>query len=81
MSKRNAGDTAHEVANVLHEIKDLSEEEIYEVYGINVTEAGVFDPLYNKRFASVSEWAKFSVEQDDMQSEEHFHHYDKGEFY
>lgn len=74
MSKSNHSAVAQEVAYVISEVKRLSQEEAQSVYGIELLPNGkVFDPMYNRTFDSIGEWAEFNVEQDDMEYEEHFH--------
>lgn len=74
MSKHNHGVIAQEVAFVIGEVHRLSEEEVKSLYGIELLEKGkVYDPTYNKTFDTVGEWAAFSLEQDDVEYEEHFY--------
>ncbi len=64
-----------DVEHVLHDINHLSAEEVETLYGIVVEEAGiVFDPVENKRFSSISEWAEFEAELDEMEFSESFGH-------
>lgn len=74
MSKNNHSAVAHEVAYVVSQVNELSEEEVRSIYGIELLEGGkVFDTVYNREFPSVGEWATFNVEQDDVEYEEHFY--------
>lgn len=74
MSKHNHSAIAQEITHTIHEINRLSKDEVYDIYGIELLEDGrVFDPTYNKTFESVSEWAEFNIEQDEIEYEEHFH--------
>jgi len=73
MSKHYHGVTASDVAFIVSEVNRLTLEEVKIVFGIEILEEGkVFDPVYDKTFESVSEWAAFNIEQDDMEYEEHF---------
>lgn len=72
---RNYSTIAYEIENIMNEMKGLDAEQAYEKFGITLNEDGsIFDPTYNMKFPSVGEWAKFSVEQDNVEYEEHFHY-------
>lgn len=75
---------AHDVAHIVNDINRMSSpEEIRMVYGIEVNDDGtVFDPTYNRTFATVTDWADFSVEQDEVDYMEEFGHgkYQYGEY-
>jgi len=74
MSKHNHSVVAQEITFIVNEVNRLPEDEVKSLYGIELLETGkVFDPTYDKTFESVSEWAAFNVEQDDVEYEEHFH--------
>jgi hypothetical protein len=74
MGKNNHSVMAHDIAYTVSQVNKLSKEEVYSLYVITLLEGGkVFDPLYNQTFSTVGEWATFSVEQDDVEYEEHFY--------
>lgn len=73
MSKHNHGAIGHDVTYIVQDIMRMSQEDAEAVYGIKMLEGGrVFDPTYNQEFESVGDWAQFSVEQDQVEYEEHF---------
>lgn len=81
MSKRNYGANSHEIAYIVNEVNRLTEEEIKSLYGIELFDNGkVFDPTYDKTFDSVSEWAEFNIEQDNVEYEELFYDNDYEEY-
>ena len=64
---------AHEVAHIIKDVNALSSDEVEQIYGIALSEDGtVFDPTYNRNFVSVSDWAEFSVQQDEVDYSEEF---------
>jgi len=74
MSKNNHAVNSHEIMFIVNEVKRLGEDEVKDLYGIELLEKGkVYDPTYNKTFDTVAEWAGFNVEQDDLEYEEHFY--------
>ena len=71
---RNYTTTAQEVANILHDVKGRTNEEVEQLYGIRFDEDGtIFDPTYNMTFTSLGDWALFSVEQDHTEFDEKFY--------
>lgn len=72
---RNHSALAYDVAHIVDEMKGLNAEEAYEKFGVELNEDGsIHDPMYpSMTFSSVGEWATFSVEQDNVEYEEHFH--------
>ncbi len=73
MSKHHHSIIAAAIAFTVSEIAKSSADEIEKLYGIQLSEDGtVFDTTYNKTFESVSDWAEFNIEQDDLEYEEHF---------
>ena len=71
---RNYSASAQDAAHMINEIKDLTAEQAYDAFGVELKEDGsVFDPTYGMNFGSVGEWAHFTVEQDNVEYEEHFH--------
>jgi hypothetical protein len=70
---RNYHVHANEVAHVVNDIRNLSPEEAEQFYGIKIADNGsVFDPVYNRKFETVTEWAEFNVNQDETEYEEEF---------
>ncbi len=66
---------ASEVTHVVNDVRALPKEDAERIYGIELREGGtVFDPTYNREFASIGEWADFSYEQDEMEYGEEFGH-------
>lgn len=51
----------------LHDIKVMSKPQLEEQYGIEFQQGSkqVWDPVENKMFTDLTEWATFVVEQDD----------------
>jgi len=77
---RNHSATAYDAAHIVSDIRKLSREDVTRLYGIVKREGGkIFDPTYNMEFGSLGEWAAFTVEQDNVEYEEHFHSH-PGEF-
>ena len=75
MSRQNHHAISSDVEHILHDINHLTTEEAETLYGIVFEDGGiVFDPVENKRFNSVSDWAEFEAEQDEMEFSEHFGH-------
>lgn len=75
MSQKKYSNIREEVNNLLYEIRDLTNDEIQQFYGIEIGESGeVFDPTYSQRFRNINEWAIFSAEQDQVEYSEHFEH-------
>ena len=73
---RNHASTAHEVNHLVQEVQRLSDDEIQNLYGIEIRDKGViFDPTYDMTFTSIGEWAEFNVEQDHVEYSEDFHGY------
>lgn len=65
---------AHEISYIVSQVNQLSEDEVRDVYGIELLPNGmVFDPTYNREFFSVGDWAEFSAEQDAVEYKEHFY--------
>lgn len=82
MSKHIHHAVAHDAQHILHDIETLSHDEVESVYGIQLQEDGtVFDPMYNMKFSSVSDWATFGAEQEEMEYGEQFDHgkYNQGD--
>lgn len=74
MSSRNNFTIAHEVSHLVNEIVKMTNEEVLNVYGIQIQpDRSVFDPMYKLKFKTISEWAKFSIEQDNMEYKESYH--------
>lgn len=64
MSKHRS--QASEIAHVRAEIKRLSKDEIYQIYGIILNEDGsVYDELEEETFPNLSDWLKFYVEESE----------------
>lgn len=60
MSKSHCSST-----QVLHDIQALPQEDIVELYGIEVNEDGsIFDPMENRTFTNLLEWATFIDQQE-----------------
>lgn len=60
-----------EVAHLVAEVRRLTPEQILDVYGIEINERGiVWDTLYEEEFLNIREWAKFTVEQDNLDDDE-----------
>jgi len=75
MSRHNHHAISSDVEHILHDINHMSVSEVENLYGIVFEENGVvFDPVENKRFNSVSDWAIFEAEQDEMEFSEDFGH-------
>ena len=61
-----------EANHIVNDISKMSQEEATRIYGIEFNPDGtVFDPIYNRTFISVAEWAEFNVEQDEVEYCEH----------
>lgn len=45
--------------NVLHDIETMTIFELSKLYGIEVNETEIYDPIENKKFDSLNEWAIF----------------------
>jgi hypothetical protein len=70
----HAGDVLH----IVNDINRLNPEDAEKLYGFEFREGlSIFDPMYNKSFGSVEEWAEFNVQQDDLEYEEDINTYDK----
>lgn len=75
MSRHLHHDISSDVEHILHDIQFLNSEEVENLYGIILQETGlVFDPIENKHFNSVADWALFEAEQDEMEFSEEFGH-------
>lgn len=62
-------------ASVLSNVKKMSNEELVNLYGVEISEDGsVFDPTENRKFKDIDEWAMFIAEQED---ENNYGHLDK----
>lgn len=71
---RNHSYVAHEVAHIVKSVNAVtSPEELESLYGITIRPDGkVLDNTYDMLFDTVADWARFSVELDDAETEEHF---------
>jgi hypothetical protein len=70
---RNHHVHAHEVTHLVQEVNKMSIAEAEQAYGIQISEDGtVYDPTYVRTFVTVSEWAEFSFEQDEVDYSEDF---------
>lgn len=64
-----------EVTRIVNEISHMTQQDIVDTYGIFVDKNGrVEDPTYSRKFETVAEWAQFSLEQEEMEYSEQFHH-------
>ncbi len=45
--------------NVLHDIETMTIFELSKLYGIEINETEIYDPIENKKFDSIHEWATF----------------------
>ena len=71
---RNHSASAQDAAHIINEMIGLDAEQAYDKFGVEMNEDGsIFDPIYQMKFQTIGEWANFSVEQDNIESEEHFH--------
>lgn len=64
---------ATEAHGILHDITVLSQEELTNNYGIIFTPEGVFDPVTNKKFKSLQEWAEKQIQEEKWAEAEHLH--------
>ena len=75
MSRHLHHAVSSDVEHILHDVNHLPKEEISSLYGFEIMEDGtVFDPVANRYFESISVWATFEAEQDEMDYSEHFGH-------
>jgi len=71
---RNHSAAAYDIAHIVADIAQLERDEVTRLYGITENKDGsIFDPTYQMKFETIAEWATFSVEQDNVEHEEHFH--------
>lgn len=75
MSRHHHAAVTSDVYHILHQIKHMPKEEAEQLHGITMNDDGsVFDPTFNKKFESLSEWAEWNAEQDEMEFSEAFGH-------
>lgn len=71
---RDHSSIAHEINHLVHEVQNLSKDEVKSLFGIEFRSDGsIYDPTYQTSFATIGEWAQFSVEQDHVEYSEDFH--------
>lgn len=57
----------------MHDVNQMDESELYDLYGIELMGSGeVYDTLEHKTFQSLSDWAIFTTNQDDVGSIQRF---------
>ncbi len=75
MSRHHAAH-AGDVNHIIHDINHMSREDAERMYGIEFKEDGrVFDPMYNRGFKTLAEWAEFNIEQDEFEYAEDINHH------
>lgn len=68
MSKHHHASTTYEIMNLVREVSEMSAEEMHDIYGIKMEEdETVFDEVFELKFATLAEWAKFTVEGEQFQ--------------
>lgn len=62
------------VTGIMHDITVLTDAELIEQYGIEISlDRSVFDPVEDRTFKNLQEWAAFILEQE----EDAYDHYEK----
>lgn len=79
---RNSFQSKRSVKEIMRQFASMSASDFENQHGVEFMDDGeVYDPVYNRSFASVKEWAEFSIEMDEMETGEHFKYGNDGEDY
>ena len=47
------------------ELLEMDDSELESLYGVEIYEDGVYDPVEDREFETLQQWAEFAVEQED----------------
>lgn len=66
---------SNDVDHILHDYRHLPVDEFKMLYGIEIEEDGtVYDPVLNKEFPSIPDWAKEEAEIEEMETGHEYGH-------
>lgn len=57
------------LARVLRDVKTMSEDELFNIYGIEITEEEIYDPVMDLSFETLKEWAEAYAETEEDDEE------------
>jgi DNA-binding protein Fis len=68
MSRHNAS-KSYEIQSLVKQVNEATEQELYDLHGIEVSDGTVYDMCYDQHFDSVVEWATFNIEQEALEDD------------